>query len=416
VLEVVLEDVSLADAKAVEIARIEVPGPGNPPYDFSIEFDPETIQDNHTYSVRARVLVGKRLLFTSDTQNPVITRGAPLEVDILMVRVGKTPDQASLGLNLPATFKGKLPCADCEELKHQLNLWPDRVFHLHRAWIGTDLTQDAVGLWSVDPSRNALILSAGEDKLEFEVVAPDRLRLIGRDGAALVGEGNTELLSAGGIKPMDLHLPVRGTVRYLADSARITECLTGRDYPLAVEGDFATLEAAYLAAGVPHGSPLMASFDGTITERPRANGDGTQPAVIVEKFTGVWPDETCEPVRTDASLTNTYWKILRLGDAEIAAGEDRTEPSLTLNESEARVSATVGCNQMAGGFNVDGDRRDFGPMVTTMMACQPPLDDWDRRLADVLGATTRWRIDGQALELLDAEGTVIALLEAEYLR
>ena len=205
-------------------------------------------------------------------------------------------------------------------------------------------------------------------------------------------------------------------VRYLADSARITECMTGRDYPLAVEGDFATLEAAYLAAGVAHGSPLMASFDGAIMERPRATGDGTQPTVIVEKFTGVWPDETCEPVRTDASLTNTYWKILRLGDAEIVAGVGGTEPGLTLNESEARFSATVGCNQMAGAFEFEENRLSFGQAASTMMACQTPLDDWDRRLADVLASTARWHVDGQALELLDAEGTVIALLEAEYLR
>ena len=49
------------------------------------------------------------------------------------------------------------------------------------------------------------------------------------------------------------------------------------------------------------------------------------------------------------------------------------------------------------------------------MACPPPLDDWEKQLAHVLTETAGWRIDGQTLELLDAAGKSLALLQAVYL-
>jgi heat shock protein HslJ len=216
------------------------------------------------------------------------------------------------------------------------------------------------------------------------------------------------------LEPIDLELPIRGMVTILADAARITECLTGRSYPLSRDGDFATLEAAYLASGVAEGSRLLASFDGRVRGgEGDADGEGR---VEVKKFTGVWPDETCEPRQSDASLTNTWWKILRLGSAEIVPADGKVDPHLTLSESEMRFEASVGCNQMFGGFTVSGDRLTFSQAASTMMACPPPLDDWERQLSLVLTETAGWRVDGQALELTDSDGGTLALFQAVHLR
>ena len=66
----------------------------------------------------------------------------------------------------------------------------------------------------------------------------------------------------------------------------------------------------------------------------------------------------------EASLTNTYWKILRLGQTEVAAGEGQREPNLILREGDPRFTATVGCNQILGGYALDGDRLGFAPGPT----------------------------------------------------
>ncbi len=425
VFEAVLEDVSLADAPAVELGRASMPDPGNPPFAFEIDYDPAEIDPTHTYSIRTQVSVGRKLLFVSDAMNPVLTRDAPSVVAIWMIKVGDTAARADKatpaigahGLRLPATFAGRLPCVDCDAERFQLNLWPDQVFHLRRAWVGKERREDEIGRWSVDADRHVLDLRGASGQLQFQILGPDRLRLLAPDEKRTEREGDYDLVAADEFQPFDPHLPLRGMLTYVGDEARFTECLTGRDYPLVDDGDYAALEHAYLAAGAEVGGPIMASFDGAILREPPGGGSGADagPQVLVERFVGVWPGETCERTVDKATLTNTYWKILRLGDTEIAPGEGRREPNLILREGEPRFTATVGCNQISGGYTITGDKLAFGAGAMTRMACPAPLDAWETQLAGVLHAAASWRIDGQTLELLDAGGAPLALFQAVYL-
>jgi hypothetical protein len=46
---------------------------------------------------------------------------------------------------------------------------------------------------------------------------------------------------------------------------------------------------------------------------PKMEGEGQQPTVVVERFVGVWPGETCGARFATERLENTYWKLTRLG-------------------------------------------------------------------------------------------------------
>jgi uncharacterized lipoprotein YbaY len=186
VFEAVLEDVSLTDAPAVELGRTTIADPGNPPFAFEIDFDPAEVKETHIYSVRAQVSVGRKLMFVSDKMNPVLTHGAGRDVQIWMIKVGGTGEEARVaptqigahGLRLPATFAGDLPCPDCEAVRYRLNLWSDQVFHLRRSWEGKDAQRDAIGRWAVDPDRRLLTLRGADAELTFEILGPDRIRLL----------------------------------------------------------------------------------------------------------------------------------------------------------------------------------------------------------------------------------------------
>jgi heat shock protein HslJ len=89
---------------------------------------------------------------------------------------------------------------------------------------------------------------------------------------------------------------------------------------------------------------------------------------------------------------------------------------MLLHTDEARFSATVGCNQLIGGYELAGESLRFGQVASTLMACPPPLDRLEHRLAEALASTRTWRITGQVLELRDGEGGPVALLQAVYLR
>jgi putative lipoprotein len=106
VFEAMLEDVTRADAPARTIARTSIDSPGNPPIAFTIAYDPGTISEDHRYVVRARVLVGGKLLFTTDTATPVIARGAPLSVSLMMrmVAVAQTTPPAAGGRTLEGIY------------------------------------------------------------------------------------------------------------------------------------------------------------------------------------------------------------------------------------------------------------------------------------------------------------------------
>jgi putative lipoprotein len=88
VFEATLADVSKMDASAETIGTAVMENPGNPPYHFSITYDPRRIVESHSYAVRATIKIGDELAFTSDTTYPVITRGNGKEVNILLKSAG----------------------------------------------------------------------------------------------------------------------------------------------------------------------------------------------------------------------------------------------------------------------------------------------------------------------------------------
>jgi putative lipoprotein len=89
--EAVLQDVSRADAPAMDIGRATIANAPNPPIRFTIPFQPARIDASHAYAVRAVIRVDGKLWFTSDRAYPVLTRGAGNTVDIVLRRAGESP-------------------------------------------------------------------------------------------------------------------------------------------------------------------------------------------------------------------------------------------------------------------------------------------------------------------------------------
>jgi len=87
VLELTLEDVSRQDVAAPVIATKTLPDPGQVPIRFELAYPSNDIDPRLAYALRARITDGGRLLFTTDTVVPVLTRGAGREVHPVLVRV-----------------------------------------------------------------------------------------------------------------------------------------------------------------------------------------------------------------------------------------------------------------------------------------------------------------------------------------
>jgi putative lipoprotein len=113
----------------------------------------------------------------------------------------------------------------------------------------------------------------------------------------------------------------------------------------------------------------------------------------------------------DRPLRGTHWKLVRLGESPVEELEEPRAPHLVLSADELQVSGSGGCNRVSGGFELDGDELRFGQLASTMMACESGMEQ-EQRFLRSLERVERYRIAGTHLELLDAEGAVVARFEA----
>lgn len=111
------------------------------------------------------------------------------------------------------------------------------------------------------------------------------------------------------------------------------------------------------------------------------------------------------------SLTETNWVFTQIAAERLDAAA-RSRTSFALDAKSGRVTATAGCNRMAGGYKRDGVSITFTQMAMTRMACPPPLMQREDALAKALGAVAQWRIVEGNLILSDANGSALLRLFA----
>ncbi len=86
-LEVTLEDVSKMDVASTLIAKSSSEITGAPPYKFSLDYDEALINSKMRYSIRAKLLLKDKLLFTSTEQlDPFKTPSDNYQIALTMVQ------------------------------------------------------------------------------------------------------------------------------------------------------------------------------------------------------------------------------------------------------------------------------------------------------------------------------------------
>jgi heat shock protein HslJ len=104
-----------------------------------------------------------------------------------------------------------------------------------------------------------------------------------------------------------------------------------------------------------------------------------------------------------ANIEGVEWKLAAL-DGKPTAGGERA-PTLKLEGKKA--TGFSGVNRFFGGFERDGEKLKFGALAGTKMAGPPEANALENAFLAALAATTQWRLDGAALELLN-DGKVLA--------
>jgi len=204
-------------------------------------------------------------------------------------------------------------------------------------------------------------------------------------------------------------MSLQGMYSYMADAGIFIDCATREQWPVAMEGDNATLEREYAKASPGPGTPLLITVEGRVEPRPRMEGEGQETALVVERFVRTWPNETCGSIKA-MSLEDTYWALLELDGATIVPTPSDEAPYLELNSNKASAYGFGGCNRFFGSYQASGRSLTFGDLGATRMACPEGMDQ-EQRFFAALASTTRYEIHGSKLLLL-ADDKVVARFEA----
>lgn len=98
VFEATLEEAAGAGAPAGILGRARLENAGQPPFRFSIPYDPARIVEGRSYSVRALVTVRGNVLFATNREYPVLTQGRGNQVSMLLVRSPRDSPARKAGL------------------------------------------------------------------------------------------------------------------------------------------------------------------------------------------------------------------------------------------------------------------------------------------------------------------------------
>ncbi len=113
----------------------------------------------------------------------------------------------------------------------------------------------------------------------------------------------------------------------------------------------------------------------------------------------------------EATLANTYWKLIDLDDRVLVEADWPPPPHLTFSGDLAQVSGAGGCNRLSGACTVKDTALTFQPMAMTKMACARGMET-EQAFSAALERTRRWRIVNNVLELSDESGSILARLAA----
>jgi heat shock protein HslJ len=117
--------------------------------------------------------------------------------------------------------------------------------------------------------------------------------------------------------------------------------------------------------------------------------------------------EVAEAARV--GLLNTSWRLAELGGEVLTNPEGSDAVGLQLQAENARVVGFSGCNRMFGGYVLSGDSLKFAQMGGTRMACaEPERMQLEQAYLAMFERVAGWKITGQTLQLLDAQGNVLA--------
>jgi heat shock protein HslJ len=119
--------------------------------------------------------------------------------------------------------------------------------------------------------------------------------------------------------------------------------------------------------------------------------------------------QAVEPVE----LPGTNWDVISYNNGRGGVTSVIIGTELTVNFDEETVAGLAGCNNYNGGYEVDGQAINFGPLATTRKFCPDPEGTMDQE-SEFLAAlenAARYEIEGDRMDMYFEDGARAMTLE-----
>lgn len=104
---------------------------------------------------------------------------------------------------------------------------------------------------------------------------------------------------------------------------------------------------------------------------------------------------------------SAVWKVVQMGSKDLTGIDASMVPTMAFDPVKLKVSGSAGCNTYSGTYLNDMNAFSFGTMAVTKKACPGEAMSIESQFLDLLSHTSKMKIDGDALTLIDAGGSEI---------
>ncbi|MEX3021135.1 envelope stress response activation lipoprotein NlpE [Kluyvera sp. STS39-E] len=188
------------------------------------------------------------------------------------------------------SWRGVIPCADCEGIETTLFLDKDGTWVMNEHYQGVSREPSSFGsygTWARTADKLVLTDSLGEKS--YYRPKGDKLEMLDREGNAIETKLNYTL------EPVKASLPttpmtMRGMYFYMADAATFTDCATGKRVAVASS---AQLERDYLNARGNDSKPVLVVVEGHFTQEPNPDTGVMVKTLAADKAGKFEPGKDC---------------------------------------------------------------------------------------------------------------------------
>jgi putative lipoprotein len=190
----------------------------------------------------------------------------------------------------------------------------------------------------------------------------------------------------------------------------------GPPWDFSMEYDPAKIDSRHryaVRARIEVNGQLMFTNTQQIPAFPAAEGEPLE--ILVSRVGGGRGGQHPTPTTPNASLLNTYWRLVEISGQPAILGAGERELHMVLTSEGSRVHGFSGCNRFTGSYErTDGQLR-FKPLAATRMACMEGMEQ-EQRFLQSLTSVMRFTISGDNLALYSGDERLLLRFEAVALQ